>query len=78
MAPRCNQQLCFLHNQFISYADYQSDAVYALWQVNEFLAGAGPDAPDVEEENVTSRLSVSYDDMWAKTLLETSELEVQI
>lgn len=45
-------------------------------QVNEFLAGAGTDAPDVEEENITSRQSVSYDDMWAKTLLETTELEV--
>lgn len=44
-------------------------------QVNEFLAGAGTDAPDVEE-NITSRPSMSYDDMWAKTLLETSELGV--
>ncbi|PQM38306.1 hypothetical protein Pyn_35907 [Prunus yedoensis var. nudiflora] len=43
--------------------------------VNEFLAGAGTDAPDVDEENIISRPSVSYDDMWAKTLLETSELE---
>ncbi|KAF6137352.1 hypothetical protein GIB67_036389 [Kingdonia uniflora] len=47
----------------------------AMNRVNEFLAGAGTDAPDVEEENYTSRPSVSYDDMWAKTLLETSELE---
>eukprot|EP00268_Persea_americana_P024878 TRINITY_DN24260_c1_g1_i6.p1 TRINITY_DN24260_c1_g1~~TRINITY_DN24260_c1_g1_i6.p1 ORF type:complete len:873 (+),score=198.29 TRINITY_DN24260_c1_g1_i6:1545-4163(+) len=47
----------------------------AVNRVNEFLTGAGPDAPDVEEVNVTSRLSVSYNDMWAKTLLETSELE---
>ncbi|KAJ0029921.1 hypothetical protein Pint_13924 [Pistacia integerrima] len=43
--------------------------------VNEFLAGAGTDAPDVDEENIISRPSVSYDDMWAKTLLESSELE---
>ncbi|KAL5991582.1 hypothetical protein ACLOJK_012491 [Asimina triloba] len=43
--------------------------------VNEFLAGAGTDAPDVEEENITSRQSVSYDDMWAKTLLESTEME---
>ncbi|OVA12087.1 Src homology-3 domain [Macleaya cordata] len=47
----------------------------AMSRVNEFLAGAGTDAPDVEEETFTSRPSVSYDDMWAKTLLETSELE---
>jgi len=45
--------------------------------VNEFLAGVGTDTPDVDEENVTSRPSVSYDDMWAKTLLETYEVEVQ-
>ncbi|CAB4286456.1 unnamed protein product [Prunus armeniaca] len=44
-------------------------------RVNEFLAGAGTDAPDVDEENIISRPSVSYDDLWAKTLLETSELE---
>ncbi|XP_010496142.1 PREDICTED: uncharacterized protein LOC104773261 isoform X1 [Camelina sativa] len=47
----------------------------AMSRVNEFLAGVGTDAPDVEEENVFSRPSVGYDDMWAKTLLETSELE---
>jgi hypothetical protein len=47
-------------------------------QVNEFLAGAGTDAPEVDEENIISRPSVSYDDMWAKTLLETTELEVKI
>lgn len=51
----------------------------SLWiQVNEFLAGAGTDAPEVDEENMISRPSVSYDDMWAKTLLESSELEVMI
>lgn len=38
----------------------------------------GTDAPDVEEENVIARPSVGYDDMWAKTLLETTELEVVI
>lgn len=42
----------------------------AVNRVNEFLAGAGTDAPDVEDENIISRPSVSYDDMWAKTLLE--------
>ncbi|EFH62087.1 SH3 domain-containing protein [Arabidopsis lyrata subsp. lyrata] len=47
----------------------------AMSRVNEFLSGVGTDAPDVEEENVFSRPSVGYDDMWAKTLLETSELE---
>nr|GMC64211.1 putative ribonuclease H protein [Ipomoea batatas] len=46
-------------------------------EVNEFLAGAGTDAPDVDEENVVSRPSMSYDDMWAKTLLETSEMEIR-
>lgn len=45
--------------------------------MNEFLAGAGTDAPDVEE-NIITRSSVSYDDMWAKTLLETAEVEVYI
>lgn len=47
----------------------------AMSRVNEFLAGAGTDAPDVDDENIISRPSVSYDDMWAKTLLETSEIE---
>lgn len=47
----------------------------AMHRVNEFLAGMGTDAPDVEEENVIARPSVGYDDMWAKTLLETTELE---
>ncbi|XP_058223100.1 uncharacterized protein LOC131332811 isoform X2 [Rhododendron vialii] len=46
----------------------------AVNRVNEFLAGAGTDAPDVEE-NIITRSSVSYDDMWAKTLLETAEVE---
>ncbi|XWS71083.1 hypothetical protein CRYUN_Cryun03dG0107200 [Craigia yunnanensis] len=49
--------------------------VPALNRVNEFLAGAGTDAPDVDEENIVSRPSVSYDDMWAKTLLESTEME---
>ncbi|GMG99264.1 hypothetical protein Nepgr_001104 [Nepenthes gracilis] len=44
----------------------------AINRVNEFLAGMGTDAPDVEE-NIISRPSVS--DMWAKTLLEATELE---
>ncbi|WCJ34671.1 SH3 domain-containing protein [Euphorbia peplus] len=47
----------------------------AMSRVNEFLAGMGTDAPDVEEENIISRPSISYDDLWAKSLLETSELE---
>lgn len=47
----------------------------AMNRVNEFLAGAGTDAPDVDEENIISRPSVSYEDMWAKTLLEAPELE---
>ncbi|KAK4373116.1 hypothetical protein RND71_008500 [Anisodus tanguticus] len=47
----------------------------AINRVNEFLAGAGTDAPDVEDENIISRPSMSYDDMWAKTLLESSEME---
>ncbi|PKA51999.1 DEAD-box ATP-dependent RNA helicase ISE2, chloroplastic [Apostasia shenzhenica] len=47
----------------------------AMDRVNEFLTGAGTDAPEVEEENITSRPSATYDDMWAKTLLETYEAE---
>ncbi|KAI4353006.1 hypothetical protein L6164_007205 [Bauhinia variegata] len=47
----------------------------AMNRVNEFLAGAGTDAPEVDDEHIISRPSVSYDDMWAKTLLESSELE---
>ncbi|KAJ6758843.1 SH3 DOMAIN-CONTAINING PROTEIN [Salix koriyanagi] len=50
----------------------------AMSRVNEFLAGMGTEAPDVEEENIISRPSVSYDDMWAKTLLESSELEEDV
>uniref|UniRef100_A0A1D1YDP9 Lysine-specific demethylase 2A n=1 Tax=Anthurium amnicola TaxID=1678845 RepID=A0A1D1YDP9_9ARAE len=49
--------------------DFWGNNAPAMNRVNEFLAGAGTDAPDVEEENITSRPSVSYDDMWAKTLL---------
>ncbi|XP_028805140.1 TSET complex member tstB [Neltuma alba] len=47
----------------------------AMNRVNEFLAGAGTDAPEVDEENMISRPSVSYDDLWAKTLLESEEVE---
>nr|KAJ0226210.1 hypothetical protein LSAT_V11C100003760 [Lactuca sativa] len=47
----------------------------AMNRVNEFLAGAGTDAPDVDDENIISRPSMSYDDMWAKTLLETAEVD---
>ncbi|XP_031487548.1 uncharacterized protein LOC116255737 isoform X2 [Nymphaea colorata] len=47
----------------------------AINRVNEFLTGAGTDAPEVDEEIAISRPSISYDDMWAKTLLETSEAE---
>ncbi|KAI4311806.1 hypothetical protein MLD38_036673 [Melastoma candidum] len=46
-----------------------------MCQVNEYLAGAGADAPDVEEEHIVSRPSGSYDDMWAKTLLEKAEVD---
>ncbi|KAG1365847.1 hypothetical protein COCNU_12G008470 [Cocos nucifera] len=49
--------------------------VPAMEKVNEFLTGAGTDAPDVEEENTASRPSVTYEDMWAKTILETYEAE---
>ncbi|XP_047090059.1 uncharacterized protein LOC124702006 [Lolium rigidum] len=47
----------------------------AVDKVKDFLAGAGTDAPDVddEEEYMNSRPSVGYDDMWAKTILETYE-----
>ncbi|KAL8225600.1 hypothetical protein R6Q57_018157 [Mikania cordata] len=47
----------------------------AMNRINEFLAGAGTDAPDVDDENIISRPSMSYDDMWAKTLLETAEAD---
>ncbi|KAK9167401.1 hypothetical protein Scep_002592 [Stephania cephalantha] len=61
-------------------ANLDDDALWgnnapAMNRVNEFLAGAGTDAPDVEEETYASRASVSYDDMWAKTLLEAAEVE---
>ncbi|KAH6798551.1 SH3 domain-containing protein [Perilla frutescens var. frutescens] len=56
-------------------ANLADDGAPAMNRVNEFLAGAGTDAPDVEEENIISRPSMSYDDMWAKTLLETTETE---
>lgn len=45
-------------------------------QINDYLGGGGTDAPEVEEEVVVTRESVSYDDMWAKTLLEASDREV--
>lgn len=46
-------------------------------QVNAFMKGGGTDAPeeDAEEEEET-RPSVSYDDMWAKTLLDGSDSSV--
>lgn len=44
--------------------------------MKEFLTGAGTDAPEVDDENVNSRRSIGYEDMWAKTLLETYEVEV--
>ncbi|KAM0948360.1 putative SH3 domain-containing protein [Dioscorea sansibarensis] len=47
----------------------------AMDRVNEFLAGAGTDAPDVDDENITSRPSVTNNDMWAKELLESYEVE---
>ncbi|XP_074591395.1 uncharacterized protein LOC141847287 isoform X1 [Curcuma longa] len=49
----------------------------ALKKVNEFLAGAGIEAPDIEEEdeNMISRPSLVYDDLWAKSFLETHEPE---
>ncbi|XP_062210700.1 uncharacterized protein LOC133912127 [Phragmites australis] len=48
----------------------------AVDKVKDFLAGAGFDAPDVDdEEYMNSRPSVGYDDMWAKTILETYEAE---
>ncbi|KAI3772171.1 hypothetical protein L6452_03352 [Arctium lappa] len=45
----------------------------AMNRVNEFLSGSGTDAPNVEDENIFARSS--NDDMWAKTLLEPSELD---
>ncbi|KAJ0788338.1 putative SH3 domain-containing protein [Helianthus annuus] len=45
----------------------------AMNRVNEFLSGSGTDAPDVDDENIFAKSS--NDDMWAKTLLEPSELD---
>ncbi|KQK22427.1 uncharacterized protein LOC100843701 [Brachypodium distachyon] len=48
----------------------------AVDKVKDFLAGAGTDAPDVDdEEYMNSRPSAGYDDMWAKTILETYEAD---
>ncbi|KAJ7571646.1 hypothetical protein O6H91_01G170400 [Diphasiastrum complanatum] len=44
-------------------------------RVNAYLGGVGTDAPEVEDDTATTRASVSYDDMWAKTLLEASDGE---
>ncbi|CAK9198631.1 unnamed protein product [Sphagnum troendelagicum] len=44
--------------------------------VNDFLVGGGTDAPEEEEDEdevEPSRPSVTYDDMWAKTLLDASD-----
>lgn len=65
--------VCYL---FFFYVSKWISNLYNTCQVNEFIAGVGTDAPDVEEENVFSRPSVGYDDMWAKTLLETNDMEV--
>ncbi len=47
------------------------------WQVNYFMKGGGTDAPEEEEEEEEEpRPSVSYDDMWAKTLLDGSDSSV--
>lgn len=61
---------------FLSFGTLSPDLhnPVSIFKVNEFLAGAGTDAPDVEDENITARPSMSYDDMWAKTLLETTEM----
>jgi hypothetical protein len=43
-------------------------------RVNAFMKGGGTDAPEEDaEEEEESRPSVSYDDMWAKTLLDGSD-----
>ncbi|KAJ0746481.1 putative SH3 domain-containing protein [Helianthus annuus] len=47
----------------------------AMNRVNEFLSGSGTDAPDVDDENIFAKSS--NDDMWAKTLLEPSELDIR-
>lgn len=79
-----------LSNQILFYIDFNlfyfgctlcyfsmycyGDSCHLYLQVNEFLAGAGTDAPDVEE--IATRPSGTYDDMWAKTILESDEAEV--
>lgn len=48
-----------------------------VMQVNDFMKGGGTDAPEEEEEEEEEpRPSVSYDDMWAKTLLDGSDSSV--
>ena len=49
-----------------------------LWvQVNAFMKGGGTDAPgDDSSDEEETRPSVSYDDMWAKTLLDGSDSSV--
>lgn len=43
-------------------------------RVNAFMKGGGTDAPeDDAEEEEEARPSISYDDMWAKTLLDGSD-----
>ncbi|KAL8191562.1 hypothetical protein R6Q57_028293 [Mikania cordata] len=44
----------------------------AVNRVNEFLSGSGTEVPVVDDENIFAK----NDDIWAKTLLEPSELDV--
>ncbi|GAB4833064.1 hypothetical protein Ancab_007123 [Ancistrocladus abbreviatus] len=47
----------------LSDDDLLGNNASAMNRVNEFLAGMGTDALDLEDENIISRTSVSYDDM---------------
>ena len=54
--------------------DVWANDALAVHKVKDFLSGAGIDAPDVDdEEYMSSRSSVGYDDMWAKTILEEED-----
>lgn len=49
--------------------------------MNEFLGGGGTDAPgadDSEDEVVAARPSVSYDEIFSKGLIDTSDPEVSL
>lgn len=58
-------------------ADWEATAP-AVNRVNEFLAGSGTTAPDIDEENPTYMQSAGYEDIWAKNMLDADELEEDV